>query len=282
MNDTDRVLSLAHADPSDPYAQADALRRAAADYQGDSGVLRAGLSGIEAEMRRRGVPGATSESVIEGTIREDMPRIIADDLMYRSITDIGRELDPSRGDDVDLRSVAELYMEVIDILVVEYREACRECRSFPSEENLSDAMGIMDLIGQVLKAASYHLTLHSTESPASYRRKAMKALMRCKEHTDSVVHGTAIDAPELDKRFADVSEMFAQVSQEPRLAEVQEERNELYRADREWLRAYLSKRIMEMNGEMEALDLTDFTQRRYLAHLISLSQDVLNDLDSNH
>ncbi len=83
VNDTDRVLSLAHADPSDPYAQADALRKAAADYQGDSGVLRAGLSGIEAEMRRRGVPGATSESVIEGTIREDMPRIIADDLMYR-------------------------------------------------------------------------------------------------------------------------------------------------------------------------------------------------------
>lgn len=199
------VLSLVRSPSADPYASADALRRAAADYSGDREMLRAELSGIEAEMRRRGVPGATSESVIEGTVREDMPRIIADDLMYRAVTDIGRELDPSRGDDVDLRSVAELYMEVIDILVVEYREACGKCRNHPSEENLSDAVGIMDLIGQVLKAASCHLTLHSTESPASYRRKAMKALMRCKEHTDSVVHGTAIDAPGLERMLADVS-----------------------------------------------------------------------------
>lgn len=270
MNSTDGIVTLIRNPCPDPYNASDAVRHGFEAYSGDADTLLSELSGIIQEMRARGTPGSTSNPVINGTIRSDMPRIIAEDLMYRTVTDICAILDPGRPDDVDLRSVAELYMEVIDILAVEFRDICLECRKYPSARNVSDAVDTIGLIGNTVRAASLHLTVHSTESPASYRRKVTKTLVRCGEHADLVLHGTGISAPDIEKALAEVSGMFAEICAGERLAEIQQERNRIYRADRERLRKYLSDSIMRMNGEMESLDLTDLTQRRYLAELITL------------
>lgn len=267
---------------SEPEDAAAAVMKTLGDYRGKENELLLLLRECKSEMRARNVPGNTAEHIYECDYLETIPSIVMDDRMYKLVTDLEREIDHGLVDDVDLRTVSQLYLELVDIVVIDLREACKECRRYPFEKNLSAAIHCLDILAILFRACAKQLSLHSTDSPASMRAKGAKAVARCKEHVSSVTHGTGIVAPELDNALDILLDTFWSICQSDELAELQERRNARYREDNKRLHGWMVQKVMDMNGEMEALDLTDLTQRRYLQHLISITQDWINAYNGDH
>jgi hypothetical protein len=248
----------------------------------DTAALLAGLREIKADMRSRNIPGDTSEPVIEGVYLDAIPRIIMDDYMYKLVVELERRYDPSVPVDVDLHSISLLYTELIDIVATDLRIACRACREYPSEKNVSDAVRCLELIRMLDLAGAEHLSIHSRESPASYRAKMGRNLGKCKEYVETVTIGTGIRAPEIVNALADLTDAFESIVNAEWYSELQEKRNADYREYHRNIHDWLVRNIQKLNIEMEDLDPTDFTQRRYLSQLITLSQDALNRYNGDH
>ena len=278
MGDASDIIRLITSENSDTASVSEAVNA----FEGDRNELLSRLISFKADMRARGVPGNTADHVIEGDYMEAIPDIVRDDRAYRLASEAEMITSPGIHDDVDLRSVTQLYLELVDIVVVDLKEACARCRVYPEKEHLDRIRLCLSHIELLLKAGGKQLSLRSTESPATLRSKGAKAVARCKECITSVTHGTGLDLPELDAEVDGLCDVFWSICDSRELAELQERRNESWRADHQWIHDWLTKKVMEMNGQVEDLDLTDMTQRRYLGQLISLSQDVLNDYGADH
>jgi len=280
---TDEILELIrHPGSSDPYVTVTAVRDLLKDCREADPELLSGLRGIKSELRGRNVPGNTSTHVIEGDYLDAIPGIIADDCMYKLVTDLECRFDPKAQEDVDLRSVTQLYMELVDIVALDLREACRESRRYPSEKNISDAVRCLGLISSLFLAGARQLSLHSTDSPASFRMKAGKCLTRCKEHVSLVTVGTGIRSEVLVNALADLCDTFDSLTKSAELMELQGQRNANYREYHKNIHDWLVRNIMKLNAEMEDLDQTDVTQRRYLSQLVTLSQEALDRYNGDH
>jgi len=279
---TEEILALIREPSSDdPEEAVSAVMSRLGDIPDTAGFL-AGLREIKADMRARNIPGDTSEPVIEGVYLDVIPRIIMDDRMYKLVVDLEKRFDPSVPVDVDLHSISLLYTELIDIVATDLRIACKECRDFPSEKNIADAVRCLDLIKKLDLAGAVHLSIHSRESPATYRAKMGRNLGKCREYVETVTVGTGIRSPELINALADLSDAFESIVSAEWYSELQEERNADYREYHRNIHDWLIRNIQKLNIEMESLDPTDFTQRRYLSQLITLSQDALNRYNGDH
>ncbi len=282
MDIASEALALIRNPVSDnPDTAADAVLSLLRDIP-EPAALLPGLREIKQELRSRNIPGNTSEPVIEGVYLDAIPGIIMDDRMYKLVTDLEKQYDPSVNEDVDLRMVSQLYTELIDIVATDLRIACGDCRDLPSEKNISFAVRCLDLIRRLDIAGARQLSLHSTESPATYRNKMGRNLGKCREYVSSVITGTGIRSPELVNALADLSDTFDAIIGSASYLLLQEERNQEYRDYHRNIHDWLVRNIQKLNIEMECLDPTDFTQRRYLAQLVTLSQDALNRYNGDH
>lgn len=279
---TEEILALIREPVSDDPSEAVSAVMSRLGDIPDTAALLAGLREIKADMRSRNIPGDTSEPVIEGVYLDAIPRIIMDDRMYRLVVELERRYDPSVPVDVDLHSISLLYTELIDIVATDLRIACRACREYPSEKNVSDAVRCLELIRMLDLAGAEHLSIHSRESPASYRAKMGRNLGKCREYVETVTVGTGIRAPEIVNALADLTDAFESIVNAEWYSELQEERNADYREYHRNIHDWLVRNIQKLNIEMESLDPTDFTQRRYLSQLITLSQDALNRYNGDH
>ena len=106
--------------------------------------------------------------------------------------------------------------------------------------------------------------------------------MRIREHVSLVTVGTAIKAEPLVSALADLCDSFDSLIDSRRLLDLQQERNRNYRDYHRNIHDWLVRNIQKLNAEMEELDQTDVTQRRYLSQLVTLSQEALNRYNGDH
>ena len=82
--------------------------------------------------------------------------------------------------------------------------------------------------------------------------------------------------------IADLCDTFDSLTKSAELMELQGQRNASYREYHRNIHDWLIRNIIKLNAEMEDLDQTDVTQRRYLSQLVTLSQEALDRYNGDH
>lgn len=237
------------------------------------------MMGFADTLRRTNPFNDYEDIVVDGEYLGRTREMVAGNYFYLKVREMRDALVPGSPlpEDVDLRSVARIYLELADITFTDYDAACKDCLNDPTEENAGRAREALDNIDLLIRYGVFHLSETSSMFPTSYRQWVNKLAFRCARNGDYVTYGR--EDPAFSASLARLRKDADGILSDPALTALQERRNARHAEDVKWWVDWGRENLQKLNYQLETCDPFDLTQRHYLTNLINVTSDWLMSLE---
>lgn len=213
--------------------------------------------------------------VVENIYLDQSRSMISGNYIYARMRELRHSIaETPLQEDVDMRSVSRIYLELCDIVYCDYNEACKKEFNSPSEENLHQIHRCLALIRDLVIHGVDALSLRSSMSPSAYRQWINKLEYKCRSASEFVSYSGKDGI--LESLLKEFSDAVSSILSDPELDALQELRNRTYLEENAKMIEWGNNALIQLNIQLEACDPYDLTQRHYLTQLINTTTDWLN------